>query len=125
LAGPVSGVLEAARNLVAPLYDGGGIHAFRAKLRPRAWDPIHLVYPASRGLPDGIAGSIALFDALTAFARGHLSGFGLRTLLRGPAFVVRALAVLLVPWTILLALVGGRHFPWPWVQAAWVSFDVV
>ena len=36
-----------------------------------------------------------MFDTLTAFARGGLLRFGLETLLRGPAIVMRVLAVLL------------------------------
>jgi phosphatidylglycerol lysyltransferase len=123
LAGPVTGALGAARDLMAALYDFRGVYAFRAKLRPRSWDPIHLVYPVGRR-PDALAATAALLDALAAFARGNLAGFGVETLLRGPALVVRALAVLLVPWTVLLALTEGRHFPDPAVQRGWVAFDV-
>lgn len=50
--------------------------------------------------------------------------FGLRTLLRVPALVVRLLAVLLLPWIGLLLLARGpRWFPSPWVQGAWIAFD--
>jgi phosphatidylglycerol lysyltransferase len=124
LAGPVGGVLGAARRLLSGLYDFSGVHAFKAKLRPQSWDPIYLLYPAGP-LPDAVAGTVALLDALTAFARGKVSAFGIQTLLRGPAFVVRALAVLLVPWTLLLAVVEGRHFPFPAAQPIWVAFDTL
>jgi phosphatidylglycerol lysyltransferase len=40
--------------------------------------------------------------------------------------VLRALALLLIPWTLLLAsLPPARWFPAPWVQWAWVAFDLV
>jgi len=57
-------------------------------------------------------GFVAMFDTLTAFARGGLLRFGLETLLRGPAIVMRVLAVLLLAWTAMLALpLGARWFP--------------
>src|SRR5260221_589502 len=93
LAGDVTAWLRAARRLGRSLYDFDGLRAFKAKFKPRTWDPIFLSYPADRN-------SIgALADTLTAFARGGLLRFGLETFLRGPAIVVRALAPLLVVWT--------------------------
>ena len=62
---------------------------------------------------------------MTAFARGGLLRFGIKTLLRGPAIVVRALAALLVVWTVLLALPArSRWFPAPAWQWGWVGFDI-
>jgi phosphatidylglycerol lysyltransferase len=124
LSGPVSGWLGLARDRLAALYDFRGIHSFRAKLRPQRWDPIYLAY-ADTGRPAAIASTIAILDSLAAFARGRLAGFGVETLLRGPALVVRALAVLLVPWTVMLALLDARHFPFPAARVAWVAFDLV
>ena len=87
---------------------------------PAHWDPIFLSYPA------GTSGFVAMFDTLTAFARGGLLRFGLETLLRGPAIVMRVLAVLLLGWTAMLALPGAaRWFPSPAWQWGWVGFDVV
>jgi phosphatidylglycerol lysyltransferase len=100
------------------------VQSFRAKLRPDRWDPIYLVYP-SAGHPAALENSVALWDALTAFARGRLASFGVETLLRGPALVIRLLAILLVPWTILLAVVAVQLFPSPGVRTAWVAFDAV
>jgi phosphatidylglycerol lysyltransferase len=118
LAGEVHGLLRAARGASSALYDFEGIHAFKAKLRPRAWDPIYLSYP-DRG------GGRAMLDSLVAFSRGGLLRFGLETLLRGPALVVRLLALLLLPWTVLLALPASRAwFPAAWVQLGWVGFDL-
>jgi phosphatidylglycerol lysyltransferase len=119
LSGPVGGWLRAVRKLSAALYDFHGLRAFKAKLRPHAWEPIYLAHPA------GSSSHVALVDALAAFARGSFLRFGGATLLRGPALVVRLLTALLVPWTVLLALAGGRWFPWPWVQTGWVAFDVL
>src|ERR1041384_158619 len=107
LSGEVSPWLRAARRWGKALYDFDGLRAFKAKLKPRAWDPIFLSYPRGNGF-------IAMFDTLTAFARGGLLRFGLETLLRGPAIVMRVLAVLLLGWTVLLALPGAaRWFPSP------------
>lgn len=118
LAGTVNRWLRFARRWGARLYDFEGVRAFKEKLRPRAWEPVFLAYP-----PESNAVA-ATYDALAAFARGGLRRFGIETLLRGPAIVVRLLAALLVPWTILLALVDVKHFPAEWVRWAWVGFDV-
>jgi phosphatidylglycerol lysyltransferase len=119
LSGPVSGWLRAARRLSSPLYDFAGLRAFKAKLRPHAWEPIYLAHAP------GTSSHLALVDALAAFAHGSFLRFGGATLLRGPALIVRVLAALLVPWTVLLALADARWFPAPWVQRAWVGFDVI
>lgn len=118
LSGPVKGWLRLARRLSSPLYDFAGLRAFKAKLRPHAWEPIYLAHPR------GSSSHVALVDALAAFARGSFVRFGGATLLRGPALVVRVLAALLVPWTALLAVADERWFPAPWTQPAWVAFDV-
>jgi len=119
LSGEVSSWLRAARKLGRALYDFDGLRAFKAKFKPREWDPIFLSYP-----PRGNA-FVAIFDTLKAFARGGLLRFGLETMLRGPAVVVRAFAALLVVWTALLALpVSERFFPSATWQYGWVAFDV-
>ncbi|MFE8602923.1 phosphatidylglycerol lysyltransferase domain-containing protein [Archangium violaceum] len=119
LAGEVDGWLRAARVVGTPLYDFEGLRAFKARLRPHAWHRIHLAWPARHGSP------LPLYDALRAFARGSLTRFGLATLLRRPLPLVWLLAVLLVPWTVLLALPANTHrFPSPLVQWGWVLFDV-
>jgi phosphatidylglycerol lysyltransferase len=118
LSGPVAGWLRVARRASRALYDFAGLRAFKAKLRPHAWEPIELVHPPST------SSHVALVDALAAFARGSFLRFGGATLLRGPALVVRVLAALLVPWTILLALADPRWFPARWTQTAWVIFDL-
>lgn len=106
--------------MVAARADFDGLRAFKAKLKPRAWEPMFLAYPRTRN------GFVAMFDTLTAFARGGLLRFGLETLLRGPAIVMRVLAVLLLAWTALLALpVSARWFPSPAWQGGWVAFDIV
>ncbi len=120
LSGDVNLWLRVARRLSRQLYDFDGLRAFKAKLQPRTWDPIYLAYPKGRGS----AG--AMLDTLTAFSRGGLLRFGVETLLRGPAIVVRALAILLVAWTVVLALPATeRWFPSPVWQYGWVAFDIV
>lgn len=118
LSGEVSPWLRVARKMGRPLYDFDGLRTFKAKLKPRAWDPIFLAYPPGR------SSVVAIVDTLTAFARGGLLRFGLETVLRGPAIVVRVLAALLVVWTILLALpISTPWFPSPTWQWGWVAFD--
>lgn len=119
LAGDVGPWLRSARRLGRALYDFEGLRAFKAKLEPRSWSPIFLSYP-----PGG-SSVLAVVDTLTAFARGGLLRFGLQTMLRGPAILIRLLAALLVVWTAVLAL------PWatPWFpstawQYGWVGFDI-
>ncbi len=120
LAGEVSPWLRFARRWGKPLYDFEGLHTFKAKLKPQTWDPIYLSYPREA------SGILAVVDTLTAFARGGLLRFGIKTLLRGPSIVVRALAALLVAWTILLALpTSASWFPSPVWQWGWVGFDIV
>ena len=120
LSGEISPWLRAARRWASSLYDFDGLRAFKAKLKPRAWDPIYLAYPRTNN------GFAAMFDTLTAFSRGGLLRFGLETLLRCPAIVMRVLAVLLVVWTALLALPStAQWFPSPLWQWSWVGFDLV
>ena len=119
LAGQVVPALRFARSAGSVLFDFEGLRAFKARLRPTRWRPIHLVYPPGQGAVRTV------LDVLAAFASGHVVKFGLRTLLRGPTLVVRLLAALLVPWTLLLALADGWHFPAESVRWAWVTFDVL
>jgi len=118
LSGEIAPWLRAARRWGNALYDFDGLRAFKAKLKPRDWEPIFLSYPRGHGL-------VAMLDTLTAFARGGLLRFGLETLLRGPAIVMRVLAVLLLAWTALLALpITAPWFPSPAWQWGWVGFDL-
>lgn len=121
---PLSGAVSIALRFVArhagELYDFSGLRSFKAKFRPREWAPIYLSYPSDQ------TSHFALYDGLTAFARGGLFRYGLELFVRGPRVVVRLLAVLLVPWTLLLASADSSHwFPVPWVQWFWVAFDAV
>jgi phosphatidylglycerol lysyltransferase len=119
LAGDVSPLLRAARSSGGMLYDFEGLRSYKAKLAPELWLPIFLSYPAEQGAWR------SLLDALVAFTKSGLWHFGWRTLTRGPIVVVRALAVLLVPWTLLLALSPERFFPSRWIKWGWVVFDVL
>lgn len=116
LAGAVHVPLRAVRRASRALFNFSGLFAFKSKLRPARWDPIYVAYEGS--------GALALFDVLSAFANGPLWRFGWATLMRGPAVVVRLLALLLVPWTALLALAPTTYFPSRSVQTAWVTFDI-
>jgi phosphatidylglycerol lysyltransferase len=76
LAGGIAAPLRFARAVSRPLYDFHGLHAFKRKLRPQAWEPVYVCSPSARWR--------ALTDGLTAFARGSLLRFAVRTLLRRP-----------------------------------------
>jgi len=96
LAGKVAPPLRLARALSAPLYDFRGLHAFKDKLRPASWEPVYLCAPSLRWL--------ALRDGLTAFARGSVVRFGLRTLARRPRVRAVALVALLAVVTVAFLL---------------------
>jgi phosphatidylglycerol lysyltransferase len=120
LAGDVSPLLRAARKSGALLYDFRGLRSYKAKLDPEQWMPIYLSYPPTQ------SAWRSLLDALAAFTRTGFFGFGWRTLTRGPSAVVRLLALLLVPWTALLALAPSEHwFGHAALKWGWVAFDVV
>jgi phosphatidylglycerol lysyltransferase len=77
-------------------------------------------------VPPGQALNHSLWDVLSAFAGGRPFRFGWETVLRGPSWVLRLLAGLLLPWTALIALAPlPRWFPSPWIKWAWVSFDLL
>jgi phosphatidylglycerol lysyltransferase len=120
LAGDVSPLLRAARKSGALLYDFKGLRTYKAKLEPEQWLPIYLSYPPSQ------SAWRSLLDALAAFTRTGFWGFGWRTLTRGPIAIVRGLAVLLVPWTLILALAPAeKWFGHAWIKWCWVVFDVL
>jgi phosphatidylglycerol lysyltransferase len=119
LAGDVSPLLRAARSSGRLLYDFKGLRSYKAKLEPEQWLRIFLAYPPTQGALRSV------LDALWAFTRTGFWSFGWRTLTRGPIVVVRALALLLLPWTLLLALAPAE--PWfgsAWLKWSWVVFDL-
>src|SRR5262249_3691206 len=116
LARQVVPALRLARSAGSVLFDFKSLGAFTARLRPSRWSPSHLGLPAD----DGAVSTI--LDVREAFARDHLLRFGLQPFPRGPTIVVWILAILLVPWTVLIALADPWHFPAEWVRWAWVGF---
>jgi lysylphosphatidylglycerol synthetase-like protein (DUF2156 family) len=86
LAGEVHPVLRLARRAGHPLYDFEGLRAFKAKLRPSAWETVHLA------VPDGVTTWSALVESLRAFAGGSLARFGVGTLIRRAGASRRAVA---------------------------------
>lgn len=119
LAGNVSGWLRFARTAARPLFNFSGLAAFKRKLRPTSWESIYLAYPRER------SSVLAMLDGLRAFAGRSLIGFGVHTVLRGPAPLLRALELSLIPWTIALALwPANPWFPSPAIKWLWVTFDI-
>ena len=120
LSGSVVGWLRIARSVARPLFNFAGLAAFKRKLRPSSWEAIYLAYPRER------SSLLAMRDGLRAFAGRSLIGFGLHTVLRGPAPLLRALEYSLIPWTVALLLwPASPWFPSPAVKWLWVTFDVV
>jgi phosphatidylglycerol lysyltransferase len=119
LMGGVTRSLHWASRYGSALYDFRGLHAFKAKFRPDTWAPVYLSYP-----PESSAVA-AVYDSLSAFAQRGLLRYGVETLLRGPDIVLRALSLLLLPWSALLASASPRWFPARWMQWSWVAFDLV
>ena len=96
LSGRLPTLLRLIRDASRPLYDFPGLRAYKAKFRPRFWQPAYLCYPRSAHALH------AVLDTLSAFAQGGFWRFGLRTLRRGRALEpLRAWAVLLTPWSLL------------------------
>ncbi|MBK8173368.1 MAG: DUF2156 domain-containing protein [Sandaracinaceae bacterium] len=120
LSGEIPRRLKWIRELARPLYDFGGVHAFKNKLRPDGWEPLFLLTPTRD------ARWPALVESLRAFARGSLASFALQTFVRGPPFVLAGLVALLALWIPVLAIApSAEWFPAPWVQWSWVGFDVL
>jgi lysylphosphatidylglycerol synthetase-like protein (DUF2156 family) len=120
LAGRVAAPLRFARRAGRSLFNFEGLRAFKAKLQPTRWDPVYVSFP------DETSSARTIVDVLAAFAHGRFLRFGIRTLARGPRLLVTTLAVLLVPWTLLLASSDARRwFPHPALKWGWVAFDVL
>lgn len=118
LSGQPSGFLRHIPRWTRGLYDFDGLRAYKCKFRPDFWLPMYLCHPPTQAM------WLSIVDALAAFTDGGFLRFGWRTLLRGPTVVLRALAWLLLPWTVALAFVpGDRWFMASWVRWAWVVFD--
>jgi phosphatidylglycerol lysyltransferase len=73
LSGPVPPEYALVARLSAPLYDFEGLYAFRARLRPHAWERVLLEHP-------GQSRTQGTVRALRAFAGGSLLRYGLRAL---------------------------------------------
>ncbi|MBL8859231.1 MAG: DUF2156 domain-containing protein [Planctomycetes bacterium] len=120
LAGPVPSWMRRIGNVGKPLFDFAGLHRFKARLAPVAWEPVFVTHPRDVSTP------LAVLDALRAFAGGGIASFAVRTLIEGPALVLWILALMLIPWTVALALSDGAlWFPSPEIKYAWIAFDVV
>jgi phosphatidylglycerol lysyltransferase len=120
LSGDVNPVLRFTRKHTRRLYNFPGLRAFKEKLCPREWTPVYLAFPR------GELGLIAMADVLGAFAPAGLLRFATDSLVHQRTLATFTLALLLVPWTVLLASVHTpTWFPSATVQWAWVGFDVV
>jgi hypothetical protein len=122
LIGRVPLWMRVVRHLTQPLYSFSGLHAFKARLMPIAWEAVWLVLPRrERAVPH-------IIESLRAFAGGSLVAFAARSLIGYPSAPPFALAVPLIPWTLLLvALVALHRAPLlgftRWELSAWVLFD--
>ncbi len=120
LSGNVGRVLSFTRDSTNRLYNFSGVRAFKEKLRPARWEPVHLAFPSRE------IGVLALRDVLSAFAPRGFLPFALSTLVHQRRLATLMLAVLLVPWTLgLWWLDGPRWFPSSFIHHAWVGFDVL
>ena len=120
LAGEVGPLLALTRQYTTRLYNFPGVRSFKEKLRPERWEPVFLAYAR------GEIGLLAMRDVLAAFAPGGLVRFGLETLVHQRTLATFVLALLLVPWTIALAVVDtSTWFPSRSVQLAWTLFDLL
>ncbi|MGH7327932.1 MAG: phosphatidylglycerol lysyltransferase domain-containing protein, partial [Polyangiaceae bacterium] len=97
LSGETSSLLRVLALLGRGLYDFRGVRAFKARLHPNRWEPVFMAHESDA------SSTLAMIDALTAFAGGSLVRFGARTLVRRPLVAAWLLTLLLVPWTLFLA----------------------
>lgn len=119
LSGEVSAPLRLARRLGRPFYDFEGLRAFKARMRPQRWEPRYLARPPKQ------SALATVRDTLIAFTPHGLLRFAAATVLHLRVPLVHALWMLLVPWTLALALSSERWFPSPAVKSAWVAFDIL
>ena len=120
LAGTDHRWMRRIRDHTRWLYDFEGLRAFKAKLMPTAWEPVYLAYPARE------RGVRAVIDTLEAFAGGSFVRFGWRTLIHQARFVALVLALLLLPWTLVLEMAPtAAWFPSHEIQIAWICADAV
>ncbi len=120
LSGAISPWLAAIRDHSRWLYDFEGLRAFKTKLLPSEWKPVYLSFPKKE------KGVVATIDSLTAFAGGSWIRFGWNTVVHAQPILIWWLALLLIPWMVLLGNVPTLDwFPSPEVQAGWIGFDVV
>jgi phosphatidylglycerol lysyltransferase len=116
----VNKALRAARWLASPLYNFDGLYAFKSRLRPQVWEPIHIAIakPESRLL--------AFWDVAMAFAPADKRRLAISLIHAYRRPILRLLTVLLIPWTILLAMVPTEPwFPSQAVQLGWTAFDLL
>lgn len=119
LSGDVSKWLARVRDASQWLYDFDGLRAFKEKLLPTTWRPIYLSFPKHEN------GLRATIDSLTAFAGGSWIRFGVRTLVHAQPTLIWWLALLLIPWMVLLgAIPTDTWFPSPGIKYAWIAFDI-
>ncbi|MBC7543119.1 MAG: DUF2156 domain-containing protein [Candidatus Sericytochromatia bacterium] len=115
----VNGWLRLGRWLGSGLYNFQGIYAFKAKLKPQRWEPIHIAYA------HGGSAVVAFWDVAQAFSPTDKRALALGILRRYRRPIVLLLAILLIPWTLLLAsLDTARWYPSEAAQSAWVAFDI-
>lgn len=120
LSGELGRMLTLTRDTTNRLYNFTGVRAFKEKLKPQRWEPVHLAFPS------GELGVLALRDVLAAFAPGGLIPFAINTLVHQRRLATLSLATLLVPWTLALAFAESeRWFPSRKIHIAWVVFDVL
>jgi hypothetical protein len=123
LSGPIAPALRVARTLGSPLYDFASLRRFKQRLHPDRWERVWLVHPPRRR-------AHSVIDALRAFAGGSLVGFGVRSVVGHPSGLPWLLAVPLLPWAILLAILAGVDaagtlgFARP-VLFAWAAWDAL
>jgi len=98
LSGPVPEWMKRIGSLAPWLFDFEGLRAFKARLRPQAWESMYLVHP--KHTPT----AVALMDALTAFAHGSLLRFGLQTARRHPQKIAWTAAVLTGVASVAIAI---------------------
>lgn len=124
LSGDIAPWLVATRYLTRPLYNFQGLRAFKGRLHPTRWERVSLA------VPRGASTLLAIYDSLSAFARGSFTRFSLRLLGHDPGKMAWLLGVPLIAWTVILALLvvvdDGHLLGWGRLPLfGWMLFDLL
>ncbi len=120
LSGATSPLLKLIRRFTGAFYNFEGLHKFKSKLCPTAWEPVYLVYPK------GDLAISALWDAANAFMPGGPAVFAWNSAIQRARDTTRWMAYLGIAWiTIFAWLAQADWFSSPTAKLTRVALDML